>query len=317
MPQAEQISRRLKLRQLNILLAVARCGSMAKAADELAITQPVISKAIAELEHLLGVRLLDRGRYGIEPTLHGRALLRRSVAIFDDLKTSVSELEFLSDPTAGHLRIGCDEPLSTWLFPVLIDRLARRYPRLTYEIVIADPKTLRERDLRGRNIEVAIMRTQDSDRNSDHDEGLETRMLYRDRLWVVAGTRSPWAKRRKIALADLINERWCLPAPDHPVGALVVEAFRQSGLELPKRSITVGSAQFTSNLLAKGRFLGVHGTTFLRFLPPSVRLKILPVDLPVPETAISLVALKDRTLSPVARLFVDWTHEFTRSLAPK
>ena len=57
MPQTEQISRRLKLRQLNILLAVARCGSMAKAADELAITQPVISKAIAELEDLLGVQI--------------------------------------------------------------------------------------------------------------------------------------------------------------------------------------------------------------------------------------------------------------------
>jgi DNA-binding transcriptional LysR family regulator len=313
MPQTEQISRRLKLRQLNILLAVARCGSMAKAADELAITQPVISKAIADLEDLLGVRLLDRGRYGIEPTLHGRALLKRSVAIFDDLKTSVSELEFLSDPTAGHLRIGCDEPLSTWLLPVLIDRLARRYPRLSHEIVIADPKTLRERDLHGRNIEVAIMRTQDS----DHDENLETKILYKDRLWIVAGLRSPWAKRRKIVLADLINERWCLPAPDHPVGALVVEAFRQSGLDLPKRSVTVGSAQFTSNLLAKSQFLGVHGTTFLRFLPPSVRLKILPVDLPVPETAISLVALKDRTLSPVAQLFVDRTHEFTKSLASK
>jgi DNA-binding transcriptional LysR family regulator len=188
---------------------------------------------------------------------------------------------------------------------------------LTYEIVIADPKTLRERDLRGRNIDVAIMRTQDSDQDSDRDESLETQMLYKDRLWVVAGLRSPWAKRRKIVLADLINERWCLPAPDHPVGALVVEAFRKSGLDLPKRGVTVGSAQFTSNLLAKGRFLGVHGTTFLRFLPPSVRLKILPVDLPVPETAISLVALKDRTLSPVAQLFVDWTHEFTKSLAPK
>jgi DNA-binding transcriptional LysR family regulator len=300
MPQTEQISRRLKLRQLNILLAVARCGSKAKAADELAITQPVISKAIAELEDLLGVRLLDRGRYGIEPTLHGKALLKRSVAILDDLKTSVSELEFLSDPAAGHLRIGCDEPLSTWLFPVLIDRLARRYPRLTYEIVIADPKTLRERDLHGRNIEVAIMRTQDSDR----DEGLDTKILYRDRLWVVAGARSAWAKRRKLELTDL-------------VGALVVEAFRQSGLPLPKRSVTVGSAQFTSNLLAKGRFLGVHGTTFLRFLPPSVRLKRLPVNFPVPETAISLVALKDRTLSPVAQLFVEWTHDFTKSLASK
>jgi DNA-binding transcriptional LysR family regulator len=81
MQRTEQISRRLKLRQLNVLLAVAQWGSMAKAADHLAISQPVVSKAIAELEHVVGVRLLDRGPYGVEPTLYGRALLKRSIAI--------------------------------------------------------------------------------------------------------------------------------------------------------------------------------------------------------------------------------------------
>src|SRR5258707_160873 len=100
MQRAERISRRLKLRQLNVLLAVARCGSMAKAAEQLAISQPVISKAIAELEHVVGVRLLDRVPQGVVPTPHGRALLKRSVAIFDDLRTTVGELELLSDPTA-------------------------------------------------------------------------------------------------------------------------------------------------------------------------------------------------------------------------
>src|SRR5713101_4927071 len=157
MLRAEQISRRLKLRQLNVLVAVVRWGSMAKAAEHLAISQPVVSKAIADLENTLGVRLLDRHPQGVEPTLYGRALLKRSIAIFDDLRTSVSELEFLSDPTAGELRIGCEENLGTGLLPALIDRLARRHPRLAFEIVIADPRTLRERDLHGRNVEVAIM----------------------------------------------------------------------------------------------------------------------------------------------------------------
>jgi DNA-binding transcriptional LysR family regulator len=100
MQRAEQISRRLKLRQLNALVAVAKLGSMARAAEHLAVSQPVVSKAIAELEQTLGVRLFDRGSHGVEPTVHGRALLKRSQAIFDDLRTSVSELEFLSDPTA-------------------------------------------------------------------------------------------------------------------------------------------------------------------------------------------------------------------------
>src|SRR6266513_324278 len=130
MDRIEQISRRLKLRQLSVLAAVAQCGSMVKAAELLAITQPVVSKAIADLENTLRVRLLDRGPKGVEPTLYGRALLKRSVAIFNDLRTSVSELEFLSDPTAGELRIGATEGLGSGLIPVLIHRLARQYSRL-------------------------------------------------------------------------------------------------------------------------------------------------------------------------------------------
>src|SRR5437899_11718563 len=101
--RAEQISRRLKLRHLNVLLAVVQSGSMGKAAEHLSITQPVVSKAIADLEKTLGVRLLDRGPQGVEPTLYGRALLKRSAAIFNALRTSVSEIGYLSDATSGQL----------------------------------------------------------------------------------------------------------------------------------------------------------------------------------------------------------------------
>jgi DNA-binding transcriptional LysR family regulator len=313
MQRAEHISRRIKLRQLNVLLAVAQCGSMAKAAEHLAISQPVVSKAIADLEQVVGVRLLDRGPHGVGPTLHGRALLKRSAAIFDDLRTSVSELEFLSDPTAGELRIGCEENLATGLLPALIDRVARRYPRIVFAMVIADPKTLMERDLKGRTVEIGIMRTAGSDLEEDFD----TKKLYDDRLWIVAGAGHPLVRRRKVRLVDLVNERWCLPPPDHPVGALVIEAFRRSGLEPPRRTVTVGSAQCTSNLVANGYFLGVHGSMFLRFAPPSVRLKVLPVELPIPRSSTSVVTLRNRTLSPVAQLFIDNAREITQPLADR
>jgi DNA-binding transcriptional LysR family regulator len=311
MASAEQISRRIKLRQLNVLMAVSRTGSMVKAAEYLAVSQPVVSKAISDLEDLLQVRLLDRGPSGVEPTRHGRALLNRCAGIFDELRTSVSELELLSDPDAGELRIGCEETLATGLLPTLIDRLGRRHPRLTYEIVIADPKTLRERDLPARNVEVAIMRT-----NAFGDDGtFKANALYEDRLQIVAGVDNPWARRRKIALSDLINERWCLPPADHPVGAMVLEAFRRNGLPPPARSVTVASAQCTSNLVAKGLFLGVHGRMFLRFNPPNVRLKVLPVDLPNSTSPISVVTLTGRTLSPPAGVFIGCAKEVTKGLA--
>ena len=93
----DRIGRRLKLRDLHILLAVVQRGSMAKAATELAISQPAVSKAIAELEHTVGLRLVDRTRHGIEPTTYGRVLIKRGMTIFDELKQAAQELDFLAD----------------------------------------------------------------------------------------------------------------------------------------------------------------------------------------------------------------------------
>lgn len=125
----DRVAHRLKLRDLRLLDAVVRSKSMARAAAQLNLTQPAVSKAVSELEHMLGVRLLDRSRQGIEPTPHGRALLRRGAAIFDELRQGVSELEFLSDPTAGEVRVATSEPIAAGLLPIVIGRLSQRYPR--------------------------------------------------------------------------------------------------------------------------------------------------------------------------------------------
>jgi len=79
MDWADRIGRRVKLRDLHVLLAVAQWGSMAQAARHLSTSQPVVSKTIAELEHALGVRLLDRSPQGIVPTMYGRALMSRGL----------------------------------------------------------------------------------------------------------------------------------------------------------------------------------------------------------------------------------------------
>src|SRR5215469_5990428 len=94
-----RIGRRLRLRDLHVLLTVVQCGSMAKAASRLAVSGPAVSKAIADLEHTLHVRLLDRGPQGVEPTLYGRMLVRRGLAAFDELRQGVGEIEFTTDPT--------------------------------------------------------------------------------------------------------------------------------------------------------------------------------------------------------------------------
>src|SRR5204862_7274253 len=106
MQLSDRIERRMKLRDLHILMIVVQAGAMGKAAQRLNTTQPNISRSIADLEHALGVRLLDRHRQGIEPTEYGRALLDCGVAVSDDLRQGVKSIEFLASPAAGEARPG-------------------------------------------------------------------------------------------------------------------------------------------------------------------------------------------------------------------
>src|SRR5207249_8723084 len=135
---APRIGRYLKLRDLNVLLTVARCGSMGKAAAELSVSQPAISKAIADMEHALGVRLLDRSPRGVEPTIYAQALLDRGVVAFDELKQAARHIEFLADPTTGELRIGSTVAIAASFLPAVIERLTRRYPRMVFHLAAGE-----------------------------------------------------------------------------------------------------------------------------------------------------------------------------------
>src|ERR1043165_3009070 len=129
---SDRIGRRVKLRDLHILLAVAQTRSMGKAAADLAVSQPVISKAIADLEHALKVRLLDRSPQGVELTPYGEEVLKSGVAVFDELRRGVETLEFLSDPGSGELRVGCTEPLAAGFVGTIITRMMRRKRQLRF-----------------------------------------------------------------------------------------------------------------------------------------------------------------------------------------
>src|SRR5882757_5423868 len=118
----DRVSQRLKLRDLRLLLSVTDFGSMAKAAAHLHLTQSGVSKAIADMEHTLGVRLFDRTPRGVEPTLYGRALRKWGNAVFDDLRQGIKEIEYLADPTTGELQIGCSEAMTAGFMSAVIDR---------------------------------------------------------------------------------------------------------------------------------------------------------------------------------------------------
>jgi DNA-binding transcriptional LysR family regulator len=309
----DRIGRRLRLRDLHTLVAVARRGSMAKAAADLALTQPAVSKIIADMERALGVRLLDRKPQGVEPTPYGRALLKWGDGVFEDLRHAVREIDALADPTGGEVRIGASTPIVEGLLPVVVDRLSRQHPRIVFHVVPAANAAFLSEQLRARKFDFVIGRMP---RRLD-DAELDAEMLFEDPLHVVVGTSNELARRRKLALADLMDERWVLPDPAAAIGAFVADAFRASRLELPRNGAVCGSLQFTYALLATGRYLGLFPASLLHFSGERFALKVLPVTLPVAPPPVAVVTLRNRTIQPAAKLVIENIRTVVEPLAKR
>ena len=309
---SDRIGRRIKLQDLNILMTVVEAGSMGKAADRLNSTQPAISRSIAELEHALGVRLLDRHRQGIAPTEHGRALLDCGIAVFDDLRQGVKNIEFLSDPSTGEVRIGSTAFLAASFVSAVVDRLSRRYPRIVFHLVTAAAGTL-QHELSKRNVDLLIVRRF----GSMADERVDFEFLFDDLFVVAVGAQNQWARRRRIELADLVNEPWVLPPPESSLASVAVEAFRNSGLDFPRATVFAVSPEVRIGLMALGRFLTIFPTSVLKFPTKRPGINVLPVKLPVSRAPVGTVTLKNRTLSPVARMFIEEAREAAKTLAKR
>src|ERR1700741_1352763 len=135
MKWTDRIGRRVKLRDLHILLTVADAGSMTRAAEELAVSYPVVSKTISELEHTLGVKLFDRSNSGVEPTHYGRALLTSGIAVFDEMWKGLQQIEAIQQPDVGEFRIGSSIVADAGLLPAIIEQFSQRFPRAVIHVL--------------------------------------------------------------------------------------------------------------------------------------------------------------------------------------
>ena len=311
MQMSDRIGRRMKLHDLHVLMTVVQAGSMNKASALLSTGQSAISRSIAALEHAVGVRLVERSARGVEATKYGRALLEGGAAAFDDLRQAVKKIEFLADPTAGEVRIGCTPLLVASFVSALIDRLSRRQPRMVFHIVTGYVETL-HRELIARHVDLVIARRF----GPIAEKGLDFEFLFDDPSVVAVGAQSPWVRRRKIAFADLLAEPWVLPPPGSEIAAIAMEAFRANGVDHPRTTVVTDSPHARMSLLATGRFVTILPASTLNFPFVGREIRALPVHLPMPSVPSGIVTLKGRALSPAAQLFIACAQEVGKT-APK
>ena len=309
----KQFGRRLKLRDLHVFFTVLQAGSMARAAAQLGVTQPTVSETIADLEDSYGVQLFDRSPQGVEPTLYGAALHRRCVAAFDELKQSGRDIEHLADPKAGDLRIGCQESLLA-VIPPVIREFSKLYPRVTLHVDDVPSPAVQLAELRNRKFDFVLARIVHP-LTEVQDVHVET--LFNDQVVVAADARNRWTSRRKVDLADLVDEPWMLTPSDTWVYSHIAEAFEARSLKMPKPTLLALSVPLRCHLVSNSDHITAFANSVLQLNASKYGLKRLRVDLPHRPWPAVLITPRSRTLNPLVGRFIECTRLTMKSMRGK
>jgi DNA-binding transcriptional LysR family regulator len=253
------------------------------------------------LERTLGVKLFDRSTSGVEPTHYGRALLKSGVAVFDEMRKGLQQIEFIKQPDVGELRIGSSIVTDAGLLPAILQQFSQDFPRAVVHVLPENIAIQQYDNLRDRKVELVFGRLPTTMTEAD----LVAETLFDEPNVVVAGSESRWAKRRNLRLADLVGEPWVLAQPGSLARSLHDETFRRSGLEPPSATVLTVSLHLYMRLVEMGRWLGFVPASVMRFGGKQMHLKVLAIKVSSPPAPVGFITVKDRTLTPLAVRFID------------
>lgn len=244
------LARRLRLQQLMLFEQVRASGSLLAAAGELAMTQPAISKSLHELESQVGGPLFVRGKRGVVLTELGRRFEPHAASMLAELRQLAETLNATQAGTRGQVVVGTLISASAALLPAAIERLRRDAPDVVVTVRVG-PNTLLFPLLARGELDVVVGALPGATAVAGAERArLASQPLYEEALRVVVGAQHPLARRRKLALAELMGLDWIVPTPDSMAWPSVRAFFGATGL--PARRIESVSILTNLALLASG-----------------------------------------------------------------
>jgi DNA-binding transcriptional LysR family regulator len=244
------------------------------------------------------------------PTVYGNILLKRGAESFDALKQALREIEFVATAGAGDVWIGCNEPTSLGLVPAVIQRLAKLHPKIIVHAVQAIPSEHGFDRLRDRGLDLVVAGLAPM----PSDDALNVELLFEESFCIVTATHSPWARRRKVALADLMNEAWIFGEPNNAVQSRISEVFRAEVGALPSISVYTVLMSLRLALLSSGDYVSCIPRSVYRSGAQGRQIKALPIEMGL-KLPIQVFTLKNRTLGPAAKLFIESAREVAKAMA--
>jgi DNA-binding transcriptional LysR family regulator len=264
----------LRTRHLEVLLAVAAAGSMQRATQRIHLTQPAISKLVAELETMFGFALFERSKRGVVLTECGHALIERAQFVLNDLDRTREEIAAIGNGTVGLLRIGALSVVESSLLPRSLLALRRIAPALRVQIEEGSRATLLAALRRG-EIECVIGRL---DVGSAHRE-FHCELLARMPMHIVVGRKHPLVAKKRIAIADLAAYPWVLPPTGAPIRSVIETLFIGAGLAAPVPVVESTLIRLNYELVRATDLIGVMTEDAASAYAAQRTLAILPIDL--------------------------------------
>jgi DNA-binding transcriptional LysR family regulator len=220
-------------------------------------------------------------------------------------------MEYLANPTAGDLRIGCQESLLAAILPPVIRQFSKLYPQVTLHVDDVPSPAVQLAELRNRKFDFVLARTV-RPLTAEQDVHVET--LFDDQVVVAANTRNRWARRRKVDLADLVAEPWMLTPSDTWVYSHIEEAFEERGLKMPKAVLLTLSVPLRCHLISNSDHITAFANSVLQLNATRYGLTQLRVDLPHRPWPAVLITPRNRTLNPLVGRFIECTRMVVKSM---
>lgn len=242
----DYLVRRLRLRHLELLVALADAGTMRAAATRLHLSQPALSKMLGEVETGFGARLFERSPQGLAANALGEAAIYRARVMLGELSRGQDEVEALRTGAAGVLRLGT---LSvTAAVPQAVVQLRRRLPGARVQIQEGRVRDLVQKLLDG-ELDCVFGAITPELLASDLLPLLRPEVLLEDELCVLCAAEHPLARSRRLRWADLHAASWVAPPKDTLVRQALMTAFLDEGLEPPEPAIEVLSSVTIGSVL--------------------------------------------------------------------
>jgi len=297
-PYAPALARRLKLRQLLLLRALAESGNLRRSAAALSLTQPAATRMLQELEETLGLRLFDRSPRGMAPTPYGEAMIRHAGAVLADLDSAREELAALAEGSHGRVAVGTLMSTSSLLLPRTIARAKARAPRLQVFVQEGTHEHLLDALLKG-DLDLMLGRVLPG----TAQDAITVEILYREEFRVVCGTANPLAGRRA-KLGELVDRPWILPPAQVPLRQRLDALFLSQTGRRPADLVESVSVLTNLTLLRESSALGVLPAETARQYAKLGVLAELGVSLKGILGPVALVTRRNHARSPAAEAFL-------------